>query len=109
MYWATQICIGLLLGVLCLPAIAKTNGLVVNQNTECDFFMLKTSAGMTLLKSGGKKPPSSGTKMHSNAPLSERDFAVLISPQGTEYRVWVDMLDRSISSVIQEYHRHCGH
>jgi len=109
MHWATRLYTGLLLSLLCLPAIAKANGLVVNQDTECDFFMLKTSAGMSLVKSSGKKPPQSGTRMHSGTPLSERDFAMLTSPEGTEYRVWVDMLDRSVSSVIQEYHRHCGH
>lgn len=109
MHWAIQLCATLLLSFLCTHAIAKTNGLVVNQDTECDFFMLKTAAGMTLLKLSNKKPPNSGTRMHSNAPLSERDFAVLTSADGLEYRVWVDMLDRSIANVVQEYHRQCGH
>lgn len=109
MYWAAQFYIGLLLSAFCLPAIAKTNGLVVNQDTECNFFMLKTTAGMSLLKTSGKTPPSSGTKIHSSTSISERDFAVLTSSDGAEYRVWVDMLDRSVSNVIQEYHKQCGH
>lgn len=109
MRWAVWLSATLMLGLLSAPALANNSGLVVNQNTECDFFMLKMPAGMTLLKSSQKKPPTSGTRMNSQSPLTERDFAILISPEGDEYRVWVDQLNRSIADVIQEYHRQCGH
>lgn len=108
MHWALYFSTGLLLSLLSSPVTANTNGLVVNQDTDCDFFMLKTSAGMTLLRSSGKVPPSSGTRMQSQQTLSERDFGILATANGDNYRVWVDLHNRSVASVVQEYHKQCG-
>ncbi|SRR5690625_4984868 len=96
----------LLTNALTPTAKAAEAGLVINQNQACAFFMLKTPKGLTLVKAN-QPPPSNGTHMQSDAPMRERDFATLKTPDGTKYRVWVDLLDRSIASVIQEYHKQC--
>lgn len=108
MHWAIYFSAALLLSLLASSVTANTNGLVVNQVTDCDFFILKTSAGMTLLRSSGKIPPPSGTRMQSQQPLSERDFGMLATADGDNYRVWVDLHNRSVASVVQEYHKQCG-
>lgn len=107
MHWKFYFSAGLLLSLLASSVTANTNGLVINQDAQCDFFMLKTSAGMTLLKSSGKTPPPSGTKMQSQQTLSERDFGMLVTAEGEDYRVWVDLHNRTVASVVQEYHKQC--